>query len=56
MPFWGSIPLPITTPKTIPKTIPNPHFSNETYRFTPYPTRPFTTSIRPLPKAHLTGD
>lgn len=55
-PFCGSIHIPITTPNTIPNTIPNPNFPNETYRLTSYPTRPFTTSILPFPKAHLTGD
>lgn len=39
-----------------PNCNPNPNFSNETYRFTSYPTRPFTTLILSFPKAHLTGD
>ena len=39
-----------------PNCNPNPNFSNETYRFTSYPPRPFTTLILSFSKAHLTGD
>lgn len=45
-----------SNPNCNPNCNPNPNFSNETYRFTSYPPRPFTTLILSFSKAHLTGD